>query len=99
MAHLNIEIKAKTKDPISAREYLKTNKAIFKGIDIQSDTYFNVFNGRLKLREGNIENNLIFYERNDEPGAKESKFQLVNVPDAKALKEVLISSLGVRVVV
>jgi adenylate cyclase class 2 len=99
MAHLNIEIKAKTKNPISVRDYLKTNKAIFKGIDIQSDTYFNVINGRLKLREGNIENNLIFYERSDQPGAKESKFQLANVPDAKALKEVLISSLGVRVVV
>ena len=56
-------------------------------------------NGRLKLREGNIENNLIFYKRDDLPGAKESNFQLVNVPDAKGLKEVLTKSVGIKIVV
>ena len=73
--------------------------AEFRGIDLQVDTYFNVTNGRLKLREGNIENNLIYYERPNTPGAKESSFQLVPVPAAKALKEVLTKSLGVKIVV
>ena len=99
MAHLNIEVKAKCDQPDFIREYLKANNAEFKGTDHQVDTYFNVVKGRLKLREGNIENNLIYYERNDQPGAKESSFQLINVPDAKGLKEVLIKSLGVKVVV
>jgi adenylate cyclase class IV len=71
---LNIEIKAKTSDLEFIRDYLKTNKAEFKGTDFQVDTYFNVSHGRLKLREGNIENNLIYYERQDIAGAKESNW-------------------------
>jgi len=97
--HLNIEIKAKCQNPGFIREYLKKNNAEFKGSDHQIDTYFNVENGRLKLREGNIENNLIFYERNDQPGVKESNFQLIRVPDAKGLKEVLTKSLGIKIAV
>jgi predicted adenylyl cyclase CyaB len=68
-------------------------------VDEQTDTYFTVSHGRLKLREGNIENNLIFYERLDMPGPKSSHFQLVKVDDAKGLKEVLSRSMGVKVVV
>jgi adenylate cyclase class 2 len=96
---LNIEIKAKTNDPEFIRNYLRDSKAEFKGTDIQMDTYFNVPNGRLKLREGNIENNLIYYERKNTPGAKESSFKLVIVPDPKTLKEVLARSIGVKIVV
>ena len=99
MAHLNIEIKAKCNNPGFIREYLKNNHAEFKGTDHQTDTYFNVSHGRLKLREGNIENNLIYYERNDETGAKESNFQLVNINDPDGLKEVLAKSSGIKVIV
>ena len=99
MAHLNIEIKAKCNNPGFIREYLKNNHAEFKGTDRQTDTYFNVSHGRLKLREGNIENNLIYYERNDETGAKESNFQLVNINDPDGLKEVLAKSSGIKVIV
>ena len=96
---LNIEIKAKTNHSEFIRDYLETNKAEFRGTDFQADTYFNVPNGRLKLREGNIENNLIYYERQNTPGAKESSFQLVHVSDAKSLKEILTKSLGIKIVV
>ncbi len=99
MAHLNIEIKAKCNDPKYVKEYLKNNHAEFKGTDHQTDTYFNVSNGRLKLREGNIENNLIYYERSNEARAKESNFQLVMITDAKGLKEVLTKSLGIKIIV
>jgi adenylate cyclase, class 2 len=51
------------------------------------------------LREGNIENNLIFYERNNLPGPKSSQFNLVKVEDAKGLKEVLTRSMGIKVIV
>jgi len=99
MSHLNIETKARHDHPDFVREYFKKNNAEFKGIDHQIDTYFNVTHGRLKLREGNIENNLIYYKRGDESRAKESHFQLVDIPEAKLLKEVLSQSLGIKIVV
>ena len=99
MAYLNIEIKAQAPAPDSIRKYLLQHGAVFKGLDEQTDTYFNVPNGRLKLREGNIENNLIFYERADQAGPKSSQFNLVKIADANGLKEVLTKSNGVKVVV
>jgi predicted adenylyl cyclase CyaB len=99
MSHLNIEIKAKSRSFGFIREYLKKNQAEFKGTDHQTDTYFNVSRGRLKLREGNIENNLIYYERNDETGMKESNFHLINIPDAKGLKEILTRSSGIKIII
>ena len=99
MSHLNIEIKARCKEPGVIRKYLKNKQAEFKGVDNQVDTYFNIANGRLKLREGNIENGLIYYERNDDLGAKESNFQLVSIPDAKALKDILSKSLGIKIII
>jgi len=99
MPFLNVEIKARCNNPENIRQYLLTNHAEFKGVDEQSDTYFNVSHGRLKLREGNIENNLIYYERSNQPGPKNSQFNLVKLEDAKGLKEVLAKSNGVKVVV
>jgi predicted adenylyl cyclase CyaB len=99
MSHLNIEIKARHDHPDFVRDYLNSNSADFKGVDFQTDTYFNVINGRLKLREGNIENNLIYYKRSNESKAKESHFQLVNIPETKQLKEILSQSLGIKIVV
>jgi adenylate cyclase, class 2 len=99
MTFLNVEIKAKCKNPEAIKKYLIANKAIYKGLDLQTDTYFNVPNGRLKLREGNIENNLIFYERSNQAGPKDSHFHLVKIEDAAGLKEVLTKSNGVKVVV
>ena len=99
MPHLNVEIKAICNDPSRVRDYLITHNALFKGIDEQTDTYFKVNEGRLKLREGNIENNLIFYTRNDQAGPKTSHFQLVKIEDAKGLKEVLERSCGVKMIV
>ncbi|MFT3935502.1 MAG: class IV adenylate cyclase [Chitinophagaceae bacterium] len=99
MAFINIEIKARTSKAAIIREYLLANKADFKGTDIQTDTYFNTRNGRLKLREGNIENNLIYYERTDQAGPKQSDFNLVPIPDAVQLKTVLNAAIGIKVTV
>jgi adenylate cyclase, class 2 len=99
MFHLNVEIKARYDRPDIVREYLKENSAEFKGLDHQIDTYFNVTNGRLKLREGNIENNLIYYNRSNESKVKESQFELINIPDANILKEVLTQCLGIKIVI
>lgn len=99
MAHLNVEIKARSADPARIRAYLVAQEAVFKGEDRQTDTYFQVPNGRLKLREGNIENNLIFYERDNQAGPKSSHFNLVKIPDAAALKETLDKAIGIKIVV
>ena len=99
MTFLNVEIKAKCNNVGFIRNYLLSNGAEFKGMDEQTDTYFNVSNGRLKLREGNIENNLIYYERSDQAGPKNSHFHLVKVSDANSLKEVLTRSIAVKAIV
>ena len=97
--NLNVEIKARCADPGFIRDYLLEQKADFKGIDQQTDTYFVVNKGRLKLREGNIENNLIYYERSNEAGPKSSDFKLIKTEDAAGLKEVLTKSLGIKTIV
>jgi predicted adenylyl cyclase CyaB len=99
MPFINIEIKARTNNASAIRQFLLSNGAEFKGTDHQTDTYFTVPKGRLKLRQGNIENNLIWYERNDQPGPKQSNFQLVAVEDAEGLRSILSKTIGIKIVV
>lgn len=99
MAYLNVEIKARNNNADKIRNYLQANDATFKGTDLQTDTYFAVSNGRLKLREGNVENNLIFYERNNQAGPKSSNFILTKIHDTAKLKESLSKANGIKVVV
>ena len=99
MSHLNVEIKARSNNPAFVRNYLEKINADFKGTDEQTDTYFKVSDGRLKLREGKIENNLIYYKRNDQARPKSSHFTLVKVEDANGLKEVLARSCGIKMIV
>ena len=99
MGHLNIEIKAKCNRPDSIRAILKERNATLKGIDRQRDTYFNCSNGRLKLREGKIENFLIHYSREDQAGPKESWVTLYQTEIGSSLKETLSKALGVLAVV
>jgi adenylate cyclase class IV len=58
--HINFEFKAKHRNIKEAEERLLEQQPLFIGEDRQVDTYFNVANGRLKLREGTIEQSLIF---------------------------------------
>lgn len=99
MGHVNIEIKAWCQDQGYVREVLRANNARFQGIDHQIDTYFRVNHGRLKLREGNIENYLIFYEREDKEGPKQSNVTLFKSEPNSSLKDILTKSIGVLVVV
>jgi len=99
MNHVIIEIKAQCKEQDRIREILSSRKADFKGTDHQIDTYFRTARGRLKLREGEIENHLIFYARKDEKGPKQSDVALFDTKPNSPLKEILGKSLGVLVVV
>jgi predicted adenylyl cyclase CyaB len=99
MKHLNIEIKAKCTNQEKIREMLISRKADFKGVDHQIDTYFVAPHGRLKLREGNIENHLIFYERENKKGPKQADIILYDSKPGSTLKDILTKSLGVLAVV
>jgi predicted adenylyl cyclase CyaB len=99
MEHINIEIKARCQDQEKIRSILKSKNADFKGVDHQIDTYFKVSPGRLKLREGNIENHLIFYNRVNQQGPKQSDVTLFNTEPNSGLKEILAKALGILFVV
>lgn len=99
MGHINIEIKARSTNQDKIREILLSRNADFRGIDHQIDTYFNVLFGRLKLREGNIENHLIQYDREDKDGPKQSNVILYKTTPKSSLKDILSKALGILVVV
>ena len=99
MGILNIEFKAKSTDIIGAEKMLLQHNAVFTGEDHQIDTYFIVAQGRLKLREGNIENALIHYERENTAGSKSSQVLLYQHQPDKNFKAILTKSLGVKAVV
>jgi adenylate cyclase class 2 len=94
-----IEIKARCGEHGRIREVLHARHAEFRGTDHQRDTYFSVPEGRLKLREGNIENALIFYDREEKPGPKESRVMLAPVSDGSSLKTILARLFGLKIVV
>lgn len=95
----NFEFKAKVDNLETYENKLLLLNPEFKGTDHQTDTYFNALNGRLKLREGNIENSLINYKRENTPGAKESEIILYRHQADKALKDILTIQFGVKIVV
>lgn len=99
MRRTNVEIKARCRDLQTARERLLTGGARLQGTDLQTDTYFRVPRGRLKLREGNIENALIFYRRPRQAAPKRSDVHLHPVADGASLKGILTEALGIRGVV
>ncbi len=99
MKKIIAEIKAKCSDPDKIKDILLSNAATFKGIDHQIDTYFKVNNGRLKLREGQIENTLIHYQRENIAGPKKSEVLLYKPGLNASLKEVLIAANEILVIV
>ncbi len=97
--HVNVEIKARCSDLDRARAALKEMSADFLGTDHQTDTYFRVPRGRLKIREGTIENSLIHYDRPDLPGPKEAMVHLCPLSQSEVVKDTLARALGVLVTV
>ncbi len=100
MQKLNLEIKARCTDPEKIRSALRAEGARFIGVDHQTDTYFKTAQGRLKLREGNIERSLIYYARPEVQDIKRSEVVLYHpAGSADALRLTLQQALGVDVVV
>ena len=92
---LNVEIKAKAISHSFAKNYLDSNNAKFIGVDHQIDTYYKVANGRLKLREGTIESNLIHYVRGNQAGPKQSDILLYKSNPSSNLKQILAKANGI----
>jgi adenylate cyclase class 2 len=99
MTILNFEFKARTHNLDGLEQKLLLLNPLFIGEDHQTDTYFNVPAGRLKLREGNIENSLIYYQRSNTADAKQSDVLLYKHSPDKTLKDILIKTNGIMVVV
>jgi predicted adenylyl cyclase CyaB len=93
----NLEIKARHAGLAAARDSVARLGARASGVETQTDTYFRVANGRLKLRE--IEGQpavLIWYDRPDHQGTRDSTYYLVPMSDAAGMKSALTAALGVR---
>jgi adenylate cyclase class 2 len=94
-----IEFKAAIPDIAAAEIKLQTLSPFFKGEDHQVDTYFNTTHGRLKLREGDIESALIWYDRPNDAGNKLSNVLLYKPNPGTDLKNILTQSNGIKAIV
>ena len=96
----NMEVKARLRDPIAARQIAAALATAPAESQRQRDTYFHVRHGRLKLRE--IEgqtSQLVWYARSDQFGPKGSDYRLVAVAHPAELREALASACGISAVV
>jgi len=99
MKIVNYEFKARIKDEQRVRDALKTLNARSIGTDHQVDTYFRVSAGRLKVREGRIENALIFYRRSNARRARQSAVEMMLLPRRNSLRAILARALATLAVV
>lgn len=91
-----VELKARYEDLGKARALLSGAEKV--GSFRQTDTYFSLGDHRLKLRavEGRKEGQLVYYERPDAGGVKESEVLLADLPDAAAVLEILRRTFPVK---
>jgi len=96
----NLELKARYPSRERALSCAAACGAVFRGTLLQTDTYFRVPRGRLKLREseGNAAE-LIYYERSEETPERWSRFTREQVTPAAGLRRVLSEAFGVLAVV
>lgn len=100
-ARRNIEVKARCPDPAAARAAAIQLGAMPIRTVRQEDVYFNVAQGRLKLRtvDDGAGGELIYYERPDSADDRHSAYDIVETFDAPQLRSVLSVALGVKIVV
>jgi adenylate cyclase, class 2 len=93
----NAEVKARCARPDEVRAAILGHGGVLRGIDRQTDTYFGVPKGRLKVREGAIENALIAYDRPLEAGVRGCSLVLAILTpgEAAGMRSVLEAALPV----
>jgi adenylate cyclase class 2 len=99
--HKMIELKAKVGDHEFLRKKLSTLGAEHLGTFQQSDLYFKVPEGRLKLREVKDESTveLIYYERENIAGPKSDDAFILRIQEPEGLKKILKKILAPLIVV
>lgn len=96
----NLEIKATVANPRALARRVRELPARLASDERQTDTYFTVGSGRLKLRErSGAGSELIFYRRAETSATRISNYFLYPVEDTRRLKRFLSDSFGVRVIV
>jgi adenylate cyclase, class 2 len=90
-----VELKARYEDLGKARALLHGAETL--GTIQQTDTYFALGDRRLKLRAiaGRPDGQLVYYERPDKGGVKESRVLLAHIEDANTVLEILRRSFPV----
>jgi len=93
----NLELKAVTSSLVRAATMARSLPARRAGVLYQTDTYFTVATGRLKLRvnRGSVAE-LIAYKRRDHRGARISTYSRIPVVNAPEMRKALGGTLGVR---
>jgi predicted adenylyl cyclase CyaB len=98
----NIEIKARLGDFSQARSRA-TAMAQEPALRLQqTDTYFNVPEGRLKLREKEGAEQgaeLIFYRRDNISGPRTSDYEITPIPEPEKTLEMLKAHFGIKTIV
>ena len=96
----NVELKAHNPDPLNSIAVCQALDAVDSGIIKQRDTYFEVSNGRLKLREEQPgQAHLIQYHREDAAKERLSAYRIVEIADPETLRTALSEALGVKITV
>lgn len=99
--HGMVELKARIPDLNAVRKKLIELGAQAVGTFHQVDTYFEIPKGRLKLREteGEYTAQLIYYERKNVAGPKESEVFILEVPKPAVFKAALKKVVKTKVTV
>ncbi len=89
--HKMIELKARVGDQDFLRKKLSALGAQYVGAFRQTDLYFKVPEGRLKLREVEDDRTaeLIYYERENIPGPKRDTAFIIKIKEPEDLKKIL----------
>jgi predicted adenylyl cyclase CyaB len=92
----NIEIKARVENPTALFELAATISDSGPVEILQDDTFFHCPNGRLKLRDfSSSQGQLIFYQREDVQGPKESRYFISNTSEPASLRLLLELAFGI----
>ncbi len=93
----NVEIKAYARDFVGQGEIARSLSGGEPEIINQEDIFFNVPEGRLKLRVFTQDRaELIYYLRSDQHGPKISQYEISETNDPVGLKSILKSAYGIR---
>lgn len=72
LAYKDFTVKASVQNLVPIEKALAAVNAIYIGLDVQTDYYFETDNGKLKLRQGVIENVIAHYKRELQDGVEKT---------------------------